>query len=72
MSRFLTSIRGLAPPSKYTVLTARWKHSADVVRVGLVLAPPRLCTGWFPYWSTRYELCSVSPRDEYGGTDRFR
>ena len=35
----------------------------------LAVAPARLCTGWFAYWSIRYELRSISPRDEYGCAD---
>jgi hypothetical protein len=33
----------------------------------LVAAPSRLFAGWLAYWAVRYELRSVSARDEYGG-----
>jgi len=35
----------------------------------LAVTPARLCTGWFVYWSIRYELCGVSARDEYASAD---
>jgi hypothetical protein len=30
----------------------------------LVVAPVRLFAGWLPYWAVRYELRSVSARDD--------
>jgi hypothetical protein len=37
----------------------------------LAIAPARLFTRRLAYWPICYELCSVSPRDEYGGADRL-
>ena len=37
----------------------------------LVAAPTWMFTGWLAYWAVRYELRSVSARDDYAGGDQL-